>query len=145
VEWATPTPGAGEEGQHRGNSGVFLMGLYEVQVLDSYGNRTYPDGQAAALYGAYPPLVNASRPPGQWQTYDIVFTAPRFSASNQLVTPAVVTVIHNGVLVHNARAFWGPTAHRKIDPYSPSTARGPLRLQDHGNPVSYRNIWLREI
>jgi len=144
VEFATPSAVQGDS-QGRGNSGVFLAGVFEIQVLDSYDNPTYADGQAAAMYGQFPPLVNASRGPGQWQAYDIVFTAPKFSASNQLVTPAVVTVIHNGVLVHNARAFWGPTAHRKIDPYSPSTARGPLRLQDHGNPVHYRNIWLREI
>jgi hypothetical protein len=144
LEFATPAEVKGE-GQGRGNSGVFLAGVFEVQVLDSFENPTYADGQAAALYGQHPPLVNASRPPGEWQSYDIVFTAPRFAADGSLSAPAVVTVFHNGVLVHDARPFWGPTAHKKIDPYVPSTARGPLRLQDHGNPVRFRNIWLREL
>jgi 3-keto-disaccharide hydrolase len=144
VEFATPSKVIGDS-QGRGNSGVFLAGVFEVQVLDSFENPTYADGQAAALYGQHPPLVNASRKPGEWQSYDIMFTAPRFSASNQLESPAMATVIHNGVLVQNAETFWGPTAHRKIDPYVPSNARGPLRLQDHGNPVRYRNIWIREI
>ena len=144
VEFATPGEVKGDS-QGRGNSGVFLLGTFEIQVLDSYQNPTYPDGQAAALYGQFPPLVNASRPPGEWQTYDIAFTAPRFTASGTLDKPAVVTVFHNGVLVHNATPFWGPTAHKKIDPYVPATARGPLTLQDHGNPVRYRNIWIRSL
>ena len=144
VEFATPSHVAGDS-QGRGNSGVFLAGVFEIQVLDSYQNPTYADGQAAAFYGQHPPLVNASRGPGEWQTYDIAFTAPRFSASNQLQSPAVATVFHNGVLVHHARQFWGPTAHRRIDAYVPSNAHGPIRLQDHGNPVSYRNIWVREL
>jgi len=144
VEFATPAKLEGQS-QGRGNSGVFLAGVFEIQVLDSFQNPTYADGQAAAMYGQYPPLVNASRPPGEWQSYDIVFSAPRFSASGQLVSPATATVFHNGVLVHNARAFWGPTAHRRIDPYGPSNARGPIRLQDHQNPVRYRNIWVREL
>jgi hypothetical protein len=143
VEFATPTVVKGD-GQGRGNSGVFLLGKFEIQVLDSYNNPTYPDGQAAAMYGQYPPLVNASRPPGEWQTYDIVFTAPRF-AQGRLEKPAIVTVLHNGVVVHNADAFWGPTAHRKIDPYTPDTAKGPIALQDHGNPVRYRNVWIRPL
>ena len=143
VEFATPTVVQGES-QGRGNSGVFLAGVFEIQVLDSFENPTYADGQAAAMYGQFPPLVNASRKPGEWQSYDIAFTAPRFT-DGKLDAPAIVTVIHNGVVVHAARAFWGPTAHRKIDPYVPSTARGPIRLQDHGNPVRYRNIWLREL
>ena len=116
-----------------------------MQVLDSYENKTYPDGQAAALYGQFPPLVNASRAPGEWQAYDIVYEAPRFDGAGKLLKPARLTVFHNGVLVHNARPFWGPTAHRRIDQYMPSTVRGPLRLQDHGNPVRFRNIWLREL
>ncbi|HET7746905.1 MAG TPA: DUF1080 domain-containing protein, partial [Vicinamibacteria bacterium] len=116
VEWAAPAAATGE-GQHRGNSGVFLMGRYEVQVLDSYRNRTYPDGQAAALYGQYPPLVNASRPPGEWQTYDIVFRAPRFDAGGRLLRPARITVLHNGVLVQDGRELTGPTAHQKRPPY----------------------------
>jgi hypothetical protein len=143
VEFATPNVVKGDS-QDRGNSGVFLAGVFEIQVLDSFDNPTYADGQAAAMYGQFPPLVNASRRPGEWQSYDITFSAPRFNGAD-LVAPAVVTVFHNGVLVHNARPFWGPTAHRRIGPYVPSTARGPLRLQDHGNPIRYRNIWLREI
>jgi hypothetical protein len=144
VEFATPAEIKGD-GQGRGNSGVFLLGKFEIQVLDSYQNETYPDGQAAAMYGQYPPLVNASRPPGEWQAYDIVFTAPRFTAAGRLDKPAVVTVFHNGVVVHNGTAFWGPTAHKKIDPYAPDTARGPVALQDHGNPVRYRNVWIRAL
>ena len=143
VEFATPAKVAGNS-QERGNSGVFLAGVFEIQVLDSFENPTYADGQAAAMYGQYPPLVNASHKPGEWQSYDISFSAPKFNGSN-LVAPAVVSVFHNGVLVHNARPFWGPTAHRRIDPYIPATDPGPVRLQDHGNPVRYRNIWLREL
>jgi hypothetical protein len=143
VEFATPSDVKGDS-QGRGNSGVFLLGKFEIQVLDSFQNPTYPDGQASAMYGQYPPLVNASEPPGAWQAYDIVFTAPRFTGTT-LDKPAVVTVLHNGILVHNATAFWGPTAHRQIDPYTPDTARGPLALQDHGNPVRYRNIWIRPL
>jgi hypothetical protein len=144
LEFATPSKVEGD-GQGRGNSGVFLAGVFEIQVLDSYENATYADGQAAAMYGQFPPLVNASRPPGEWQAYDIVFTAPRFTGAGTLEAPASVTVFHNGVLVHNARAFWGPTQHRRIDPYTTANARGPLRLQDHRNPVRYRNIWVREL
>jgi 3-keto-disaccharide hydrolase len=143
VEFATPSIVKGD-GQGRGNSGVFLLGKFEIQVLDSYYNPTYPDGQAAAMYGQYPPLVNASRPPGEWQTYDIVFAAPRF-VQGRLDKPAVVTVVHNGIVVHNATPFWGPTAHRRIDPYTPDTAKGPLALQDHGNPVRYRDVWIRPL
>src|SRR5437867_7786047 len=144
VEFATPKEVKGDS-QGRGNSGVFLGGKFEIQVLDSYQNPTYPDGQAAAMYGQYPPLVNVSRPPGEWQTYDIVFTAPRFTPAGVLDKPAIVTVLHNGVVVHNATPFWGPTAHRKIEPYTRETARGPIALQDHGNPVRYRNLWVRAV
>jgi len=144
VEFATPSTVKGNS-QERGNSGVFLLGKFEIQVLDSYQNRTYADGSASAMYGQFPPLVNASRPPGAWQAYDIVFTAPRFKGGSALDKPAIVTVLHNGVLVHNADAFWGPTAHKKIDPYTPDNARGPLVLQDHGNPVRYRNVWIRPL
>jgi Domain of Unknown Function (DUF1080) len=144
VEFATPKEVKGT-GQGRGNSGVFLLGQFEVQVLDSYENPTYPDGQAAAMYGQYPPLVNASRPPGEWQAYDIIFTAPRFTAAGALEKPAVVTVIHNGVVVHNATAYQGPTEHKIIKPYVPASGKGPIRLQDHGNPVHFRNIWIRPI
>lgn len=142
VEFATPSKVVGDS-QERGNSGVFLAGVFEIQVLDSFNNITYADGQAAAMYGQFPPLVNTSRPPGEWQSYDIVFKAPRFNG-DALASPAVVTVLHNGVLVHNARPFWGGTTHKAIVPYRPAMARGSLRLQDHGNPVRYRNIWIRE-
>ncbi|HEY8173004.1 MAG TPA: DUF1080 domain-containing protein [Dehalococcoidia bacterium] len=144
VEFATPSNVVGDS-QDRGNSGVLLAGAFEIQVLDSYQNPTYADGQAAAMYGQYPPLVNASRQPGEWQSYDITFAAPKFDLKGELTAPALVTILHNGVLVHHARAFWGGTRHRAIGPYSPAMARGPIRLQDHGNPVRYRNIWLREL
>ena len=144
VEWAAPVPAKGTS-QGRGNSGVFLMGLYEVQVLDSYQNDTYPDGQAAAVYGQYPPLVNACRPPGEWQTYDIAFRRPRFRPDGGLVSPARVTVIHNGVLVQDGVEPWGPTSWLQAMPYSAHADRLPLAFQDHGNPVRYRNIWLREL
>jgi hypothetical protein len=144
VEFATPSEVKGDS-QGRGNSGVFLLGVFEIQVLDSYQNLTYPDGQAAAMYGQFPPLVNASRPPGEWQVYDITFSAPRFSTTGTLEKPAVVSVVHNGVVVHHATSFLGPTAYRRIDPYVPATAKGPIGLQDHGNPVRYRNIWIRPV
>lgn len=144
VEWATPTPPTGE-GQERGNSGVFLMGLYEIQVLDSYRNPTYADGAAAAVYGQYPPLVNASRPPGAWQTYDIVFHRPRFDAVGAVTRPARVTVIHNGVLVQDDVELSGPTANQTRPPYTKHADKLPLALQDHGVPVRFRNIWLREL
>ena len=144
VEFATPTEVKGD-GQGRGNSGVFLAGVFEIQVLDSFENKTYPDGQASAMYGQFPPRVNASRGPGQWQSYDIVFTAPRFTSAGALDKPATVTVFHNGVVVHNAQPFWGPTQHKQVGKYAPENARGPLRLQDHGNPVRFRNIWIRPL
>ena len=140
LEWATPAQPSGHS-QERGNSGVFFMGRYEVQVLDSYDNPTYADGQAAALYGQVPPLVNASRAPGEWQTYDIVFRAPRFDGE-KLVTPAYATVVHNGVLVHDHVAFLGATRHREVASYAPHASELPLVLQDHGNPVRWRNLWL---
>ncbi len=142
VEWAAPNSG---DGQDSGNSGVFLMSTYEVQVLNSHGNTTYPDGQAAAVYGQYPPLVNASRPAGQWQTYDIVFRRPRFDADGALVCPARVTVLHNGVLVQDNVVLTGPTGHRSRPPYKAHADRLPLLLQDHNEPVRYRNIWVREL
>jgi hypothetical protein len=144
VEWATPGLVAGD-GQGRGNSGVFLMGRYEIQVLDSYQNRTYADGQAAAVYGQTPPLVNASRPPGQWQTYDIVFEGTRFAANGALRRPARVTVLHNGLVVQHATELSGPTAHKARPPYAPHPERLPLMLQEHGAPVRFRNLWLRAL
>jgi hypothetical protein len=144
VEFATPAEVKGDS-QGRGNSGVFLLGHFEIQVLDSYRNITYPDGQAASMYGQYPPLVNVARAPGQWQTYDIIFNAPRFGTDGKLEAPAIVTVLHNGVVVHHATAFWGPTRHRSVLPYTSAMASGPIALQDHGNPVRYRNIWVRRL
>ncbi len=144
VEWAAPAQVEGNS-QGRGNSGVFLMGLYEVQVLDSYQNDTYPDGQAAAIYGQYPPLVNASLPPGHWQSYDITFRRPRFNPDGSLAVPGRTTVLHNGVLVQDNVEPWGPTAWLRALPYKSHPDKLPLSLQDHGNPVRYRNIWLREL
>ena len=145
IEWATPTPPHGE-GQGRGNSGVFFgMGRYEIQVLDSYESKTYADGSAASIYGQYPPLVNACRPPGEWQTYDIIWTSPRFEADGKLASPARVTVFHNGVLVQNNVELTGPTGWINRNPYQPHPEKLPIALQDHGNPVRYRNIWVREL
>lgn len=144
VEFAEPVPAKGES-QERGNSGVFLMGLYEIQVLDSYENRTYADGQAGALYGQYPPLVNASRPPGQWQTYDVIFHGPRFDKAGKLLRPARVTVLHNGVLVQDNVVLSGRTEHGERPPYKAHAEKLPLGLQDHDAPVRYRNIWIREL
>jgi hypothetical protein len=142
VEFAEPSPPRGED-QDRGNSGVIIMELYEVQVLDSYQSKTYPDGQAGAVYGQYPPLVNASRPPGQWQTYDIVFHAPRFDGSGKLLRAAHVTVLQNGVLVQDHVEIRGPTATG--EPYKAHEEKLPLELQDHNHPVRFRNIWVREL
>ena len=144
IEWATPAVPKGE-GQERGNSGVFLMDRYEVQVLDSYENKTYYHGQAGAVYKQHAPLVNASRKPGEWQTYDIVFTAPRFDEDGKVVKPAFVTVLHNGVLVQDNVELSGPTGHHVRPAYKPTPDKLPLSLQDHNNPVRYRNVWIREL
>ena len=144
IEWASPSNVIGNS-QGRGNSGVFLMGKYEVQVLDSYNNPTYPDGQAGAVYGQSPPLVNASRGPGEWQTYDIIFRRPRFNTAGKVISPARVTVLHNGVLVQDNFELWGGTEWQKYYPYEPHADKLPLAFQDHGNPVRFRNIWLREL
>lgn len=144
VEWRAPEAVRGES-QGRGNSGVFLLGLYEVQVLDGYANPTYADGQTAAIYGQYPPLVNACVPPGAWHAYDIVFEAPVY-AGGTLTAPAHITVLHNGVLVHHRQRLLGPTLHRELASYdAPHGPTGPLVLQDHGDLVRFRNIWLRPI
>jgi len=142
LEFAEPAPAIGE-GQDRGNSGVFLMGLYEIQVLDSFKNRTYADGQAGAVYGQYPPLVNASRPPDKWQSYDIIFHGPRFGGDGKLLRPARVTVLHNGVLVQDNVEIQGPTA--TSEPYKAQPEKLPLALQDHNHPVRYRHVWVREL
>lgn len=144
VEWAAPNPPAGK-GQDRGNSGIFLMGLFEIQVLDSYHADTYADGQAGAIYGQYPPLANASRPPGEWQAYDIAFRRPRFDTSGKLLEPARVTLFHNGILVQDNEEPFGPTSWLKWLPYTDQGNRGPISLQDHDHPVRFRNIWLREL
>ncbi len=144
VEWAAPLPVKGNS-QGRGNSGVFLMGQYEVQVLDSYDNPTYADGQAGAIYGQYPPLVNASRPPGEWQSYDIFWHRPRFGTGGNLISPARVTVIHNGIMIQDNVEPWGPTEWLQYRPYEQHADRLPIRFQDHGNPVLYRNVWIRDL
>ncbi len=143
VEWASPTPPSGS-GQERGNSGIYLQESYEVQVLDSYQNQTYFVGMAGAIYGQYAPLVNASRKPGEWQSYDIVFQAPHFDAQGALIKPAFITVLHNGVLIQNHAEIKGNTGS---DPpsYKQHPEKMPLHLQDHGCPVRYRNIWIREL
>lgn len=152
VEWATPNPAKGT-GQARGNSGILINNMYEVQVLDSYQAKTYPDGQAAAIYGQSPPLVNASKPPGEWQTYDIIFESPRWNEKNELTKKAAVTVLHNGVVVQNHYEFSGVTdgitgdvpwksLSKYTAPHSPEVF---IELQDHNNPVRYRNIWIRRL
>jgi hypothetical protein len=144
VEFATPSPGRGAS-QDRGNSGVRFMGLYEVQVLDSFENVTYADGQAGSIYGEYPPLVNAARRPGEWQTYDIVFEAPKFNGA-MVVAPAYVTVFWNGVLVQHRRPIMGSTsATTTVHQYTPHDPELPLTLQDHSHPVRYRNVWIRRL
>jgi hypothetical protein len=143
IEWAAPAASQ-DSGQWRGNSGVILMGRYEIQVLDSFNNLTYADGQAGAIYGQYPPLVNASRKSGEWQSFDIVFEAPRFEGT-KVAKPAYVTVFHNGVLLHHRQAFIGQMAHKIIKPYEPHGPEEPLMLQDHDVPVRYRNIWIRRL
>ena len=143
VEWAAPAEVRGTS-QNRGNSGVFLQGRYEVQVLDSFDNPTYADGQAGAIYGQWPPLVNPARKPGEWQAYDVVFEAPR-SDGNRLVRPAYLTVFLNGVLLHHRKELMGPTVHRALAKYAPQPAEDSLVLQDHQQPVRYRNIWVRRL
>lgn len=143
IEWSAPTPPKGA-GQGRGNSGVLFFGRYEIQVLDSYQAKTYPDGQAASIYGSYPPLVNATRKPGAWQMYDIIFTVPRFEGE-KLVKPGYFTVLHNGVVMHNHAELLGTSNHRALPNYQPHPPKGSLVLQNHGNPVRYRNVWYREL
>jgi hypothetical protein len=144
VEWASPEKVEGK-GQGRGNSGVYLMGNYEVQILDSHNNPTYFDGQAGSLYKQSPPLVNASRKPGEWQTYDIFFKAPVFDRGGKVVKPAYVTVMHNGICVQNNFEIQGTSAWDAAPAYNAHAAKAPLQIQFHGNPVRFRNIWIREL
>jgi hypothetical protein len=147
VEFATPSVVTGS-GQGRGNSGVFLQGIYEIQVLDSYENKTYPDGQCGALYGRAVPLVNACCKPGQWQMYDVIYGRPLFDQAGKVIRKAMFTVFHNGVLIHDHVELTGGTvwvsAHA-VTEYAPHADKGPIMLQDHSNPVRYRNIWIREL
>jgi hypothetical protein len=143
IEWRTPAEVKGES-QGRGNSGIFLQGIYELQVLDSYNNRTYSNGQAASIYKQSIPLVNACRPPGVWQTYDIIYIAPVFNEDGSVKSPAYITVLQNGILVQNHTEIKGDTPYIGLPKYT-KHGDGPLRLQDHGNPVSYRNIWIRKL
>ncbi|MDG2390570.1 MAG: DUF1080 domain-containing protein [Planctomycetaceae bacterium] len=144
LEWASPEKVTGQ-GQGRGNSGVYFMGQYEVQILDSYENETYFDGQAGSIYKQSPPMVNACRPPGEWQTYDIMWTAPRFEEDGSVKSPAVVTVLHNGIVIQNNYELQGATHWHKPPAYVKHAETGPISLQFHGNPVRFRNIWVRNI
>lgn len=144
IEWAAPKEARGS-GQGRGNSGIFFMDRYELQVLDCYNNETYHDGQTGAIYKQQPPMVNACRPPGEWQTYDVTFTAPHFDDSGNLIKPATITVFHNGVCIHNHTELQGATSYTEPPRYTAHGPKGPIRLQDHGDPVRYRNIWIREL
>lgn len=143
LEWAAPQVVKGD-GQGRGNSGVFLMSIYEIQVLDGHQNPTYADGQVGAIYGEYPPAVNASRPAGQWQTYDIIWKGPRFEG-DKLVRPAHVTLFFNGVLIHHNQPLTGPTSHKNVTEYKAHPTEAPLMLQDHSDLVRFRNIWYRPL
>lgn len=144
IEWSAPTEVKGS-GQGRGNSGLFMMGKYEIQILDSYNNETYYDGQAGAIYKQTPPLVNVMRAPGEWNAYDVIWTAPRFNDDGELKSPANVTLLHNGVLVLNHFELLGDTPFNRPPQYTAHPATGPISLQDHGNPVRFRNIWVRPI
>lgn len=144
VEFATPAEVEGE-GQGRGNSGVFLMNTYELQILDSYENDTYYDGQAGSIYKQSPPLVNASRGPGKWQSYDIIFERPHFAEDGSLEEPAYITVLHNGVLIQNRLEIKGDTPYNRAPSYTAHADKLPISLQDHGNPMRFRNIWVREL
>lgn len=144
LEWRSPIKIEGD-GQGRGNSGIYIMGKYEVQILDSHNNGTYTNGQAGSIYKQSPPLVNVTSTTGEWNTYDIIFTAPRFNGEGMLVSPAKITALHNGVLIQNNFILRGPTEYIGIPNYSAHPEKLPLYLQDHGNPVSFRNIWVREL
>lgn len=144
IEWRSPVNDQ-DKGQGRGNSGIFLMGKYELQVLDSYNNQTYANGQAGSIYKQYIPLVNACRPPGEWQNYDVIFTAPKFNKDGILISPARMTVLHNGILIQNNVVLKGNTVYNTLPKYEAHPEKLPLILQDHSDEVSFRNIWLREL
>jgi len=146
LEYTSPSPPKGSS-QGRGNSGIFMMGRFEIQVLDSFDNWTYSDGSAASLYGQKPALFNACRKPGEWQVYDIVFRAPRFDAKGDVLEKAQATIFHNGVLVHHGSEFIGETAYRTVARYNSRETTGPISIQDHGDkqPVRFRNIWVRRL
>ncbi|MCB1241882.1 MAG: DUF1080 domain-containing protein [Akkermansiaceae bacterium] len=144
IEWRSPAEVKGDS-QGRGNSGIFIMENYELQVLDSYDNKSYADGQASALYGWKPPLVNACRKPGEWQTYEVIFEAPRWDEQGKQIKKAYITVIHNGVVTQNHMEYLGGTGHKKVAQYHQHPDKMRLKLQDHGNPVGFRNIWVREL
>ncbi len=144
IEWSAPNPPKGDS-QGRGNSGIFLHGLYEVQVLDVYNNKTYADGQAGGLYGQWAPLANPMKKPGEWNAYDIIFEGPRFDDAGNVTRKASVTVLHNGVVLHHRQEFNGPTGHQNVPQYFKYDGTGPIRLQDHGDPVRFRNIWIRPL
>jgi len=144
IEWSAPTPPQGES-QGRGNSGLFFMGTYEIQILDSYQNKTYFDGQAGAIYKQTPPMVNAMRPPGAWNAYDLFWTRPRFNDDGSLKSPAYITALHNGVLILNHFEIQGDTPYHRPPAYTQHEEKLPISLQDHGNPVRFRNIWVREV
>jgi Domain of Unknown Function (DUF1080) len=144
IEWSAPTPTTGS-GQGRGNSGVFFMNTYELQILDSYENETYADGQAGAIYKQTPPMVNATKAPGEWNVYDAVFIAPRFAEDGSLKSPASITVFHNGVVILHHFELLGDTPFNRPPEYKKHADAGPIGIQDHGNPVRFRNIWVRPI
>jgi len=144
IEWRTPEIKEGFDRMNQGNSGVFLMGLFEVQIIESKASYIYADGNAGALYGLYPPLVNPAREPLEWQSFDLFFTAPRFEGGT-LKSPALVTVLYNGVLVQNHQPILGTTQHRDVPGPYPVVEKGPLVLQNHNSPVEFRNIWIRPL
>jgi hypothetical protein len=144
IEWRSPIEGDDKKGQGKGNSGVFLQGIYEVQVLNSYNNRTYRNGQAGSIYKQSPPLVNVTSKMGEWNVYDIIYTAPKFTVNGGVEVPPFVTVIHNGVVVQNHTMIQGVTNYIG-QPTNPVHGKAPIHLQDHGNAVSFRNVWIREL